>query len=391
MPKVTTKRDYYEILGVAKGTGAEEIKKAYRQLALKYHPDRNASNKKEAEEKFKEISEAYAVLSDPKKRSTYDQFGHTGFDQRYSTEDIFRGADFSSIFEDLGLGGSVFGEILEGMFSGGGGRARSSSRGGARAGRDLLFELDITLQEAATGVEKTINIPRYEQCNTCNGEGAKPGTKRKTCPKCQGRGQVVSSTGFFSIAQTCPQCRGEGSFITDPCPSCHGEGRVRAERKIKVKIPPGVDTGSRLRVSGEGEAGSRGGGRGDLYVSIAVQPDKVFERREEHLICEVPIGFVQAALGAEVDVPTLEGKVKMKIPPGTPSGKVFRMKGKGMPSLDGYGRGDEHVRVVVAVPERLTEEERRVLLEYARLRGEPVDSNNDSFVQKVKRTFQGDS
>jgi len=384
---MTTKRDYYEILGVPKGASAEEIKKAYRQLALKYHPDRNQGNKKESEEKFKEISEAYAVLSDPQKRSVYDQYGHTGFDQRYTTEDIFRGADFSSIFEDLGFGGSIFESLFEGMGLFGG---RSTHRSSSGAGRSLEYELAITLHEAATGVEKIIHIPRLETCGTCSGEGAKPGTQRKSCPRCQGRGQVVSQAAFFSIAQTCPQCRGEGSLIADPCPSCHGDGRVEVERKIRVRIPPGVDTGSRLRISGEGEPGRRSGRRGDLYVSVVVQSDKVFERQGNHLLCEIPIGFVQAALGAEVDVPTLDGKVKMKIPPGTPSGKVFRMKGKGIPSLDGYGRGDEHVRVVVSVPAHVTDEEKRLLLEYARLRGEAVDHHDDSFVQKVKRTFKGE-
>ncbi|MBI4436431.1 MAG: molecular chaperone DnaJ [Candidatus Omnitrophica bacterium] len=383
---MTTKRDYYEILGVGKSASAEEIKKAYRQLALKHHPDRNQGNKKEAEEKFKEISEAYAVLSDPQKRSVYDQVGHAGFDQRYTTEDIFRGADFSSIFEDLGFGGSLFEDLFEGMGLFG---SRSQRRSGPSAGRNLGYELEITLREAASGVEKTIHVPRLETCNSCSGEGTKAGTKRKNCPRCQGRGQVVSQAGFFSIAQTCPQCRGEGSLITDPCTACRGEGRVEVDRKIRVKIPPGVDTGSRLRISGEGGAGTRSGRRGDLYVSIAVQPDKVFERHGDHLLCELPVGFVQATLGTEAEVPTLDGKVRMKIPPGTPSGKIFRLKGRGIPSLDGYGRGDQHVRVVVSIPTHVTEEEKRLLLEYARLRGEAVNSHNDSFVQKVKRTFKG--
>ena len=385
---MTTKRDYYEILGIQKGASAEEIKKAYRQLALKHHPDRNQSNKKEAEEKFKEVSEAYAVLSDPQKRSVYDQYGHSGFDQRYSTEDIFRGADFSSIFEDLGFGGSIIENLFEGMgfFGGSTGRQRASR---PSAGRDLHYEFEITFREAASGVEKTLQIPRLESCTTCGGEGAKPGTKRKNCTQCQGRGQVVSSAGFFSIAQTCPRCHGEGSLITDPCPTCHGEGRVRVERKIKLKIPAGVDTGSRLRVSGEGEAGARSGARGDLYVSIIVRPDSTFERQGDHIICQVPVGFAQAALGAEVEVPTLDGKVTMKIPPGTPSGKVFRLKGKGIPRLDGFGKGDEHVQVVVSIPTDLTDEQKRLLLEYARLRKESIDSNNDSFVQKMKRTFKG--
>ncbi len=380
---VTTKRDYYEILGLKKGASVDEVKKAYRQLALKYHPDRNTSNKKEAEEKFKEVSEAYAVLSDSKKRATYDQFGHTGFDQRYSTEDIFRGTDFSSIFEDLGFGGSLFENLFEGMGLFGG---RSGRRSGPRRGRDLQTRVTVSLREAAEGVEKSIQFPYLERCETCRGEGTKPGTHRKSCPKCEGRGQVVSSVGFLSLAQTCPRCRGEGSFISDPCSSCHGEGRVRLTRKIRVKVPPGVDDGSRLRLAQEGEAGERGGSRGDLYVEIAVEEDPVFKRQEEHIFCELPVGFTQLVLGAEVAVPTLDGKVKMKIPPHTPNGKVFRLKGKGISRLDQRGKGDEYVKVVVSIPERLSEEEKRLLHEFARLRGETVD-REEGFVQKVKRTL----
>jgi len=382
---MTTKRDYYEILGLSKGASVEVIKKAYRQLALKYHPDRNAENKKEAEEKFKEISEAYAVLSDDKKRATYDQYGHAGFDQRYSTEDIFRGADFSSIFEDLGFGGSIFGDLFGSM--GFGGRRTT----GPRPGRDLQYEIGMTLKEAATGIEKTIQFPRLERCSECDGSGAKPGTQPQECRQCRGRGQITSSVGFFSVSQVCPQCRGEGNVVQDPCKKCAGDGRVQVTRKIRIKIPPGVDTGSRLRIQGEGEAGARGGPRGDLYVDMIVQHDSTFERRGEHILCQIPIGFVQATLGAEVDVPTLDGNVKMKIPAGTPSGKVFRLKGKGMPRLESHGRGDEHVRVVVSVPERVTEEEKNLLLQYARLRKEAVNDNHDSLVEKVKRTLKGES
>jgi len=382
---MTTKRDYYEILGLTRGAGVDEIKKAYRKLALKYHPDRASGDKKIAEEKFKEVSEAYAVLTDSKKRETYDQFGHAGFDTRYSTEDIFRGADFSSVFGDIGIGGSIFEDLLGGFgdLLGGG-----STRRGPRRGRHLEYSMHLTFREAALGTEKALRVPRLEICADCGGSGARKGSGRKRCPQCGGRGQTVSSAGFFSISQTCPQCRGEGSLLSDPCPRCHGEGRSEVERKIQVKIPGGVDTGSRLRMHGEGEAGSKGGPRGDLYIAIDVEPDVVFERQGPDLYCELPVSFVQAALGAEVEIPTLDGKITMKIPPGTQSGKTFRLKGRGIQRLDGHGKGDEYLQVTISVPSHLSTEQRRLLVEFARSSGIPIGGGTESLAEKVKRGFK---
>ncbi|MDD5347233.1 MAG: molecular chaperone DnaJ [Candidatus Omnitrophica bacterium] len=370
---MAAKRDYYEILGVAKGAPVDEIKKAYRTMALKHHPDRvPTEQKKEAEEKFKEISEAYAVLSDPQKRQLYDQYGHAGIDQRYAYEDIFKGADFGSIFQDMGGGG---GGIFEDLFSdlgfdifGGSGRQRSG-RSRSR-GRDLEITTQISLEEAAAGIEKSIVVPRYEVCATCSGSGAKPGTKRVTCSQCKGQGRIVVSSGFFQMAQTCPRCRGEGELIQTPCPACRGEGRVRQEHHLKIMIPAGVDTGANLRVRGEGEGGTAG--RGDLYVVIEVREHPVFQRHNNDLLTEQNVSLSKAVLGAEVHVPTLGGSVAMKIPPGTQSGKVFRLKGKGVPDVHGRGTGDELVRIVVDIPARLSNEQRKLMEEFARASGENI-------------------
>jgi molecular chaperone DnaJ len=385
---MATKRDYYEILGVKKDASLEDIKKAYRSLALQHHPDRvPADKKKEAEEKFKEISEAYAVLSDPQKRALYDQYGHAGIDQRYTYEDIFRGADFRNIFEDLadfGFGGSLFEEVF-GDFDIFTGRRR---RHAPRRGRDLQYDLEISFDEAASGTEKTIVIPRYEVCDTCDGEGAKPGTKKTPCPVCKGSGQIKTTAGFFSLTRTCERCQGEGVVIQTPCSKCRGEGRVKVERKIQVKIPAGVDTGSHLRISGEGEAGVKGAHRGDLYVVIYVKPHDIFQRHNNDILCEIPISMVQAALGAEIEVPTLNGRVKMKIPAGTQSGKIFRLRDRGIPDLHGLGRGDELVRVIVETPTHLNAEQRRLLEEFARISGEEVSPQVKSFMEKFKRAFR---
>lgn len=383
---MATKRDYYEILGVNRNASLDDIKRAYRNLALKYHPDRvHADKKKEAEERFKEISEAYAVLSDSQKRAQYDQFGHAGIDSRYSYEDIFRGADFSSIFEDLGFGGSIFDELFGEFDFFGTGRKRR--RGPAR-GSDLEYEIAISFEDAATGKEKTIDIPRYEICPDCNGGGAKPGTGKATCPTCGGRGQLISSTGFFSISQTCNRCRGEGSIIKNPCTQCNGAGRVKVHRKIEVKIPAGVDTGSRLRLQGEGEAGLRGGPRGDLYIYINVKSHPIFERHGSDIICEVPISFSTATLGGEVEVPTLNGRVMMRIPPGTQSGKIFRLAGKGVVGLRGYGKGDELVRIIIETPTNLNSEQKRLLMEFARSCGENAHPISKTFMEKVRQIFK---
>ena len=384
----TTKRDYYEILGIKKNATLDEIKKAYRELALRYHPDRVPSEqKKEAEEKFKEISEAYAILSDSQKRALYDQYGHAGIDQRYAYEDIFKGADFSSVFEglgDFGLGGGIFDEIFSDLgFDIFGSRARRSSR--QRRGRDLEIAVAITLEEAATGTEKTINVPRYEVCLTCGGSGAKPGTKKVSCPQCRGSGRIVVSSGFFQLAQTCSRCGGEGTIIQTPCPDCRGEGRAKVTRKIKVKIPAGVDTGSHLRIRGEGEAGMAG--RGDLYVILEVEAHPVFQRHNNDILTEITISLSKAILGAEIEVPTLNGKVKMKITAGTQSGRIFRLKGKGIPDLHGRGCGDELARVTVEIPKSLTPQQRRLIEEFARISGEDLTSK-DSFTDKIKKAFK---
>ncbi len=380
-----TKRDYYEILGVEKSASIDEIKKAYRKLAMKYHPDRVTPEKrKEAEEQFKEISEAYAVLSDTTKRSQYDRFGHAGINGQYSSEDIFRGADFGSIFEDLGFGGGIFEDLFSGFgFSSG----RRSGRRGPRRGADLEYSLAISFEEAAKGVEKTISIKRNEVCTSCSGEGAKPGSKKENCPVCGGSGQVGQSAGFFTIARTCEQCRGEGVIIKDPCRECHGMGRVPAARKINVKIPAGVDNGSHLRVRGEGEAGTKGGPRGDLYILIKLKPHKIFERHNNDVYCKIPVSFVQAALGTEVDVPTVYNeKIKMKVPAGTQSEKIFRISGKGFSDLRGYGKGDQYVQVNVTVPTSLSSAQKKILLEFARESNEHV--KNESIAEKIKKAFK---
>lgn len=385
---MSTKRDYYEILGVKKNSSLDEIRKAYREAALKYHPDRVPhEQKKEAEEKFKEISEAYAVLSDANKRALYDQYGHSGIDQKYAYEDIFKGADFGSVFEgmgDFGFGGGLFEEIFSDLgFDIFGGRTRGG-RMRSRRGHDLQVAADITLKEAATGIEKTIILPRYDICSGCSGSGAKAGTKKASCPQCRGSGRVITSSGFFQMAQTCPRCHGEGQLIQTPCPDCRGEGRIKSTHKIKVRVPAGVDTGSQLRVRGEGEAGT--GGKGDLYVIIEVIPDAHFQREGNDLLTEIGISLAKAVLGAEVDVPTLDGHVKMRIPPGTQSGRVFRLREKGMPDLRGGPPGDELVRVNVDIPGSLTAEQRRLIEEFARLSGE--EPQRESFTEKIKRTFR---
>ncbi len=369
----TTKRDYYEILGVPKGASVEEIKKAYRTLALKHHPDRvGADKKKDAEEQFKEISEAYAVLSDSQKRSVYDQYGHSGFDQRYSTEDIFRGADFSSIFEDLGFGGSIF----ESLFGGGdlfGGGGRRSTRGS-----DLEFELPLTFEEAAKGITRTVTVPRRETCPDCRGGGG----ERSTCSACEGRGQIRQTAGFMVIARTCSRCGGAGSTVKKACAHCRGEGRIRVERKIQVKVPGGIESGMRLRLAGEGEAGSRG--RGDLYVHVIVSEHQVFHREGPHLMVEYPISLAQAALGADVDVPTLNGRVSMKVPAGTQSGTVFRVRGKGLPDVHDGRTGDLLVRVAVETPTHLSATQRRAVEELGKALGDDVYPSRQSFLSKVK-------
>jgi molecular chaperone DnaJ len=376
------KRDYYEVLGVSRNATSDEIKKAYRKLARKYHPDANPDDK-DAEAKFKEISEAYVVLSDPEKRAGYDRFGHAGAD----------GQGFGG-FEGFGDFGGL-GDIFE-MFFGGGGRTRR--RTGPERGQDIRTDMEISLKEAAFGLEREVKVPRVETCGTCGGSGAAAGSKPKTCLACAGTGQVqfTQSTPFGRIVQsrTCDRCRGTGQVIEKPCPTCRGAGSVRKTRSIKVKVPPGVDNGSRLRLAGEGEAGTRGGPPGDLYVYIHVKQHKLFRREGDDLICEIPLSFVQAALGDEIDVPTLEGKEKLKIPEGTQPGTVFRIRGKGVPHLSGFGRGDQHVRIKVMIPGKLSEKQKELLREFARLdNGESVQgkgqAGDKSFFEKMKDAFMG--
>lgn len=385
---MSTKKDYYEILSLKKSATLDEIKKAYREMALRFHPDRVPhEQKKEAEEKFKEISEAYAVLSDSKKRALYDQYGHAGIDQRFTHEDIFKGADFSSIFNgmrDFGFGGGIFDEIFGDMgFDISGGSERK--RAGRRRGRDLEIEVSISLEDTNTGIEKTIQVPRYEPCATCQGTGAKPGSKKSTCSQCKGSGRMVMSSGFFQVAQTCNRCHGQGKVITAPCQDCNAEGRTKVVKKIQLKIPAGVHTGSHLRVRGEGEAGSYS--RGDLYVSINVRAHPLFQRHNNDIICQIDISLVKAVLGGEITVPTLNGSVKMKIPAGTQPNRIFRLRNKGIPDVHGSGKGDELVKVNVNIPTNLSAEQRKLVEEFARISGEDIDSK-ESIVEKIKKTFK---
>jgi len=373
----TNKQDYYATLGVDRGANDDDLKKAYRRLAIQYHPDRNPGNKA-AEEKFKELNEAYQVLSDPEKRAQYDRFGHAAF-QGAQGAGGFGGFDFSQGFED------VFSDIFGDFFGTGRGRARSR----ARRGDDLRYDLEIEFEEAARGAEKVLKIQRLAQCEECQGSRTRPGAAgSKTCPNCRGTGQVRTQQGFFSIATTCGQCRGEGQIISDPCPKCSGQGRLRKVQSLSVKIPPGVDNGSRLKLRNEGEAGFGGGQSGDLYVVIHVHEHAIFARRENDITVEVPVSFPQAALGSEIEVPSLDGMLKLKIPAGTQSGREFRLKSKGFADLHGYGRGDEIVTIVVETPRRLTAEQRKLLEEFAKLSGEAASHPmSKGFVDKLKEMF----
>ena len=370
------KRDYYEVLGVNRDADAEAIKKAYRKLAMKHHPDRNPDDKS-AEEKFKEAKEAYEILTDGQKRAAYDQYGHAGVDPSAGGG---RGGAGSSGFSDAF--GDIFGDIF--------GQARGGSRSGVYRGADLRYNLEITLEQAARGTETKIRIPTAENCETCHGSGSKPGTQPKTCPSCEGHGQVRVQQGFFSIQQTCPKCHGTGKFIADPCGSCHGAGRIKKHKTLSVKIPAGVDEGDRIRLSGEGEPGVNGGPPGDLYVQMQVKPHAVFQRESNDLHCEMPVSFATAALGSEIDIPTLDGQAKIRIPAETQSGKVFRLRGKGIKGVRSHTHGDLMCHVVVETPVHLTERQKELLREFEAISLKDSDRHSPrakSWMDKVKDFF----
>ncbi len=364
-------KDYYQTLEVDKSATDADLKKAYRKLALKYHPDRNPGDAS-AEEKFKEINEAYACLSDSQKRANYDQFGTAE-----GAGAGFGGAGFGDFSANFG---DIFGDMFGDLFGGDPGRRRTR----ATRGHDLRYDLNLNLKDAVFGIEKELKIPRWEDCSTCSGSGAKPGTNPSTCRTCGGTGQTKLQQGFFTIARTCNSCGGEGKIITDPCTTCSGQAKVRKERTVSLKIPAGVDTGVKLRVTGEGEAGSHGGPPGDLYVVMNVEPHPFFKRKDNDLLCEVPISFVQASLGGEIEVPTISENATIKIPAGTPSGRVFHLKGKGVPKLGSYGKGDQFVTVFIDVPKKLTVRQKELLHEFAEISGDDIAKG---FMDKIKDMF----
>ena len=373
-----SKRDYYEVLGVNRDAGDDEIKKAYRKLAMKFHPDRNPDNK-DAEEKFKEAKEAYEMLSDPQKKAAYDRYGHAGVDPSMGAGPGAQG--FEGGFAD------AFGDIFGDLFGGGGGRG---GRSNVYRGADLRYNLEITLEEAARGAEKTIRIPTVEECGTCHGSGAKPGTQPKPCPTCNGHGQVRVQQGFFSIQQTCPKCHGSGKIIPDPCRDCGGAGRVKKQKTLEVKIPAGIDEGMRLRHAGHGEPGVNGGPSGDLYVEIHIRKHAVFERDHDDLHCEMPISITTAALGGEIEIPTLEGMARLKIPAETQSGKVFRLRGKGIKNVRSHVHGDLMCHVVVETPVSLTERQKELLREFEESASGNADRHNPKakgWMDKVRDFF----
>jgi molecular chaperone DnaJ len=377
-----SKRDYYEVLGVSRTATDVEIKSAYRKLALKYHPDRNPGDHA-AEEKFKESAEAYSVLADGDKRHLYDRYGHAGLGG--AATGGFDPTVFTGFEDILGGLGDIFG--LGDVFGGG------RRRGGVQRGTDLRYDLEISFDEAAKGTETSVQIPRLESCETCSGSGAAPGSKATTCPQCQGRGQLRYQQGFFTVARTCGQCRGTGSVIAKPCSTCKGAGRVQKERKLTVRVPAGIATGQRLRLTGEGEAGGPGGPAGDLYVVIHVQEHPFFQRDGNDLYCELPLNFPTLALGGEIRIPTLEGEEPFKVPEGTASGQSFRLRGRGMPDVSGRGRGDLFVIVKVITPKKLSKEQKKLLEQLAtslpkeQFEPTPVDHEDKGLFDRVKDIF----
>ncbi|MBU0752110.1 MAG: molecular chaperone DnaJ [Gammaproteobacteria bacterium] len=374
------KRDYYEVLGVNRDASDDEIKKAYRRLAMKHHPDRNPDNPK-AEEHFKEAKEAYEILSEAQKRQAYDQFGHAGVDPSMGGGQGGPGmGGFSDAFSD------IFGDIF------GGGRAGGGGRSNVYRGADLRYNLEITLEEAARGTETRIRIPTMAECEACSGSGAKKGTSPSTCPTCGGHGQVRMQQGFFSIQQTCPKCHGTGRYVADPCGSCHGAGRVKQHKTLSVKIPAGVDEGDRIRLSSEGEPGVNGGPSGDLYVQIHLKPHAVFQRDHDDLHCEMPVSFTNAALGGEIEIPTLDGVAKLKVPAETQTGKVFRLRGKGIKGVRSIGHGDLLCHVVVETPVNLTDRQKELLRDFEAESQKNATHHNpraQSWMDRVKEFFAG--
>jgi molecular chaperone DnaJ len=371
------KRDYYEVLGVNRDADEEAIKKAYRRLAMKFHPDRNPGDKS-AEEKFKEAKEAYEVLCEPERRAAYDRYGHAGVDPSMGAGAGMGGAGFGGFAEAFG---DIFGDIF--------GQGRSN-RSSVYRGADLRYNLDVTLEQAAHGTESKIRIPTWEGCDTCGGTGAKPGTKPVTCTTCNGHGQVRMQQGFFSIQQTCPKCHGQGKIIAEPCPTCHGVGRLKKQKTLSVKIPAGVDEGDRIRLAGEGEPGVNGGPPGDLYVQIQVKPHPVFQRNGDDLHCEMPVSFAVAALGGEIEIPTLDGSAKIRVPSETQSGKVFRLRSKGIKGVRSQAPGDLLCHVVVETPVNLTERQKELLREFEEISQVDSDRHNPrakSWMDKVKEFF----
>ncbi len=374
------KRDYYEVLGVSRGASEQELKSAFRRLAKECHPDRNSGDKT-AEQRFKEIAEAYEALKDPQKRAAYDQFGHAAFDGGRGGHGGGFGPDFaasmSDIFDDL------FGEFM-------GGRRGPRQRTGRERGADLRYNLDITLAEAYLGKAAQIRVPSSVSCDKCSGTGAKPGTKPTSCPTCSGFGKVRASQGFFTIERTCPSCQGRGEIIEDPCPSCSGSGRVMRERTLSVNIPQGVEDGTRIRLAGEGEAGLRGGPAGDLYIFLSIKPHEFFQRDGADIFCMVPISMITAALGGQIEVPTLDGSAtRVKVPEGTESGKQFRLKNKGMPVLRSKSYGDMYIQVQVETPKNLTRRQRELLEEFERESHKDTSPESAGFFSKVKEFFEG--
>jgi molecular chaperone DnaJ len=374
----TSKRDYYEVLGVERNASSQEIKKAYRKLAKKYHPDLNPGDK-ESEKKFKEVNEAYEVLSDDDKRSRYDRFGHAGVDPNG-----FNGAGAG--FGDFGFGD--FSDIFESFFGGAGFGSSGRARNVPQRGEDLEYSLEIEFTEAAFGVEKEIPVSRMEKCATCDGSGAKPGSSPDRCSRCGGSGKIQERSntlfGSFVNVRTCDVCRGEGTVITDPCTTCNGIGKVRKNVKIKIKIPAGIDEGQTISLRGEGGAGSKGGPSGDLYVTIKIKKHPIFERRGTDVITEIPISFVQAALGDEIEVPTIDGKVRYTVPEGTQAGSIFRLKNKGVPHLRGNGRGDQYIKVDIDVPTKLNDKQKELLKQFAAISGDEVHQKKRGFFNKMK-------